>query len=170
MLFRSRFGLVIDFIATQLALVRMLRGVTPTFGCLDHGQFNELEIEQPLSSNPVLAIAASWYWIRKLQARCIAGDYATAMDAASKAQRLLWTTSAHVEEAEYHFYGALTQAALCNSAPDAERQRHIDAVAAHYSQHKIWAKNCPENYDNRAALVGAELARIEGRELDAERL
>jgi PAS domain S-box-containing protein len=167
---KARFGLVIDFIATQLALVRMLRGLTPTFGCLDHGQFNERQIEQPLSSNPVLAIAASWYWIRKLQARYIAGDYATAMDAASKAQRLLWTTSAHVEEAEYHFYGALTQAACCNLAADDERQQHIDAVAAHYSQHKIWAKNCSENYDNRAALVGAELARIEGRELDAERL
>ena len=55
-------------------------------------------------------------------------------------------------------------------AADDERQQHIDAVAAHYSQHKIWAKNCSENYDNRAALVGAELARIEGRELDAERL
>jgi PAS domain S-box-containing protein len=149
----------------------MLRGLTPTFGSLDHGQFNELQIERPLSSsNPVLAIAASWYWIRKLQARYIAGDYTTAMDAASKALRLLWTTSAHVEEAEYHFYGALTRAALCNSAPDGERQQHIDAVAAHYGQHKIWAKNCPENYDNRAALVGAELARIEGRELDAQRL
>src|SRR6202043_2595091 len=33
-----------------------------------------------------------------------------------------------------------------------------------------WSKNCPENFENRAALVGAELARIEGRELDAERL
>src|SRR5262249_46974167 len=29
---------------------------------------------------------------------------------------------------------------------------------------------CPENFANRAALVGAEIARIEGRELDAERL
>lgn len=93
-----------------------------------------------------------------------------AMDAASKAQRLLWTTSAHVEEAEYHFYGALAQAASYNSAPDGERQQHIDAVAAHYRQHKVWSKNCPENFENRAALVGAELARIEGRELDAERL
>ena len=30
--------------------------------------------------------------------------------------------------------------------------------------------NCPDNFENRAALVGAEIARIEGRELDAERL
>ena len=30
--------------------------------------------------------------------------------------------------------------------------------------------NCPENFENRAALVGAEIARLEGRELDAEHL
>jgi len=166
----ARFGLVIDFIAAQVALVRMLRGLTPAFGCLDHGEFNELQIERFLASNPVSPIAACWYWIRKLQARYIAGDYATAMDAVSQAQRLLWTTSAHFEEAEYHFYGALTRAASCNAAPEAERLQLIDAVAAHYRQHQVWAKNCPENFESRAALVGAELARIEGRELDAERL
>jgi len=33
-----------------------------------------------------------------------------------------------------------------------------------------WAEHGPENFANRAALVGAEIARIEGRELDAERL
>src|SRR4029434_3802517 len=33
-----------------------------------------------------------------------------------------------------------------------------------------WAENCPENFENRALLVGAEIARIEGRDLDAERL
>ena len=32
------------------------------------------------------------------------------------------------------------------------------------------AENCPENFENRAALVGAEIARLEGRELDAEHL
>ena len=30
--------------------------------------------------------------------------------------------------------------------------------------------NCPENFEHRVALVGAEIARIESRELDAERL
>src|SRR5260370_30449882 len=34
----------------------------------------------------------------------------------------------------------------------------------------MWATNCQENLENRAALVGAEIARIEGRELEAERL
>ena len=49
-------------------------------------------------------------------------------------------------------------------------QQHLEALAAHHRQLEIWAENCPENFENRAALVGAEIARIEGRELDAERL
>ena len=31
---KARFGLVIDVIATQLGLIRTLRGLTPTFGSL----------------------------------------------------------------------------------------------------------------------------------------
>jgi hypothetical protein len=38
----------------------------------------------------------------------------------------------------------------------------------HHKQLQVWAENCPENFENRAALVGAEIARLEGRELDAD--
>src|SRR5258707_11860886 len=72
--------------------------------------------------------------------------------------------------ADYHFYGALSRAAVCESAAAGERQQHLDAVATHHKQLQIWAANCPENFENRAALVGAEIARIEGRELEAQRL
>ncbi len=167
---KARFGLVIDRISTQLALIRTLRGLTPNFGCFDDEQFDELRIERRFSESPELAIAECWYWIRKLQARYLADDYATAIDAASKAQRLLWTSTMHIEEAEYHFYGALAKCACCDSLPPGERQQHIDAVAAHHTQLKVWAENCPENFEHRAALVGAEIARLERRELDAERL
>jgi PAS domain S-box-containing protein len=159
---KVRFGLVSDFIATQLALVRMLRGLTTTFGCFDDGQFDELAIERHLSSNPALAVPACCYWIRKLQARYLANDYAAALDAAAKAQPLLWTSSSFYEEAEYHFYAALAEAA-CSDSP-------LEAMAAHHRQLRIWAENCPENFADRAALVGAEIARIEGRGADAEQL
>jgi PAS domain S-box-containing protein len=166
---KARFGLVTDFITTQLALIRMLRGLTPKFGCFDDGQFSELRIEDHLS-NPALAVAACLYWIRKLQARYVAGDYATAFDAASKAQPLLWTSSSLFEEAEYHFYGALARAAYCDSAAAGEREQLLDALARHHKQLQVWAENCPENFENRTALLGAEIARLEGRELDAMRL
>ena len=167
---KARFGLVIDIITTQLALIRMLRGFTLKFGCFDDGQFHEPQMESRLSGNPALAIATCWYWIRKLQARYLAGDYAAAVDAASKAQGLLWTSSSLLEEAEHHFYAALARAAYCEFAPADERQQHIDAIAAHYRRLQVWAANCPENFENRAALVGAEIARIEGRDVDAMRL
>ena len=89
---------------------------------------------------------------------------------AGRAQRLLWTITADFLEAEYHFYGALARAAAANSAIPEERQELLAAVAGHRDRLVAWAANCPDNFACRAALVGAELARVEGRELDAERL
>jgi hypothetical protein len=43
-------------------------------------------------------------------------------------------------------------------------------VANHYRQLAIWEENCPENFGSCAALVGAELARLESRDVDAMRL
>jgi PAS domain S-box-containing protein len=167
---RARFRFVVDRIATQLGLIRTLRGLTPTFGSFDDAWFDERRIERRLAANPDLALAEFFYWTRKLQARFFAGDYASAIEASSRAQRLLWIAFSQLETAEYHFYGALSQAASCDSAAAGERQQNLDAVAAHHRQLQLWAGNCPENFENRAALVGAEIARLEGRELDAERL
>jgi len=41
---------------------------------------------------------------------------------------------------------------------------------AHHGRLARWAMHCPDNFADCAALVGAEIARIEDRELDAERL
>jgi PAS domain S-box-containing protein len=167
---KARFGLVIDIVTAQRELVRTLRGLTPKFGSLNSEQFDEFRFEHHLSSNSALAAAECRYWIRKLQARFFAGDYAAALHASLKAQRLLWTSSSFFEEAEYHFYSALSQAGCCDQAAVGERQQHLDAVAAHHRKLQVWARNCPENFENRAALVEAEIARLKGCELDAERL
>src|SRR5262249_37536283 len=63
-----------------------------------------------------------------------------------------------------------SQAACFDSASDDERPAHVEALAAHHRQLVTWAERCPENFESRAALVGAERARIESRDLDAERL
>jgi len=166
----TRFGLVIGQVTAQLRLVRMLRGLTPEFGSFNDEGFNELRFERDLAKNPALAEVVCWYSIRKLQGRFFAGDYASAVDASSRAQRVLWTSPSQFETAEFHFYGALSRAASWDSAAPDQREQHFEALTAHQRQLEVWAENCPENFENRAALVGAEIARIEGRELDAERL
>jgi len=167
---KARFGLVIAIITVQLQLIRTLRGLTPAFGCFDDEQFEERRFEHDLASQADLALAECWYWIRKLQARVLAGDYRSAIDASSKARPLLWTSPSFFETAEYEFYSGLCRAALCDCTLADERGNHFEALAAHYRQLEVWAANCPENFGNRTALVGAEIARLEGRELDAEHL
>jgi len=166
---KIRFGFVTDIIRGQLGLVRTLRGLTPKFGSFDDGQFDEIQFERHLENDPA-ALPECFYWIRKLQARFFAGDYVSAVGASLKAQRLLWTAPSNFEMAEYHFYGALSHAASWDSAFPDQKQQHLEALAAHYRQLVVWAQHCPENFENRAALVGAEIARIERRALDAEQL
>jgi len=167
---KARFGLVIDIITSQLELIRTLRGLTPKFGFFDDEQFDELRFERHLATYPALALPECWYWIRKLQARVFAGDFPSAIEASLNAERLLWTSPSFFEVAEYHFYSALARAGAFDSATEDPRQRHFEALADHHRQLEIWAENCPENFENRAALVGAEIARVEGREFEAMRL
>jgi PAS domain S-box-containing protein len=174
---KAGFGLCMDGTTTVLALSRTLRGLTPKFGGFDEPQHNELQFEHHISSQPHLTLVACRHWVRKLQARYLAGDWAAALDALSRAKQLLWTSTSFFEEAEYYFYGALLRAALSGSAtPDGQedlsseasaKEELLKALGEDHKRLALWAEYCPENFENRAALVGAEIARIEGRTLDA---
>ncbi|CDF85698.1 PAS domain S-box [Pseudomonas knackmussii B13] len=167
---KVRFGLVVDFISTQLALIRTLRGQTSTFGCFDDPHFDEARFEAHLESTPDLALAAAKYWTRKLQARYMAGDYTAAMDCVRQAKALLWVVESFTEEAEYHFHAALTLAASFDVIEAGERPGLLHELTGHHVQLQVWAQQCTESFACRVALVGAEIAHIEGRLVDAELL
>ena len=167
---KAKFDSIAEIIAGQIALIRMLRGLTPSFTSFNDMEFDEDRFEQHLEADPLLTFALRWYWIRKLQARFYAGDYIAALAAASKAVSLIEARPGLFEAAEYIFYGALAHAGQYDSATSEERYRDKEALAAAHKQIVLWAENCPENFENRAALIGAEIARIEGRELDAQLL
>jgi PAS domain S-box-containing protein len=165
---QARFGLAIDVVTAQLGFIRTVRGLTPEFGSFSEYGFDEGRFEQHLEASP--SLIACWYWVRKLQARFYAGDCAQAVAAADKARSLLKAASGWFEEVDYHFYAALARATASDSATPDERREHSEALAEHHERLALWAETCPENFANRAALVGAEIARLEGRELEAERL
>ncbi len=166
----TRFALVVDVVLGQLGFIKTLRGLTPQFGSFCDDAFDEGRFEQHLEESPSLIWPACWYWIRKLQARFHAGDYGQAVAAAAKARTLLDATNGLFQETDYHFYAALARAAVSDSASPNERREHSGALSEHHQRLALWAENCPENFANRAALVGAEIARLDGRELEAERL
>ena len=167
---KAKFGYIVDIIIGQLRFIRTLRGLTPSLSSFNDAEFDESGFEQHLEAKPELVFATRWYWIRKLQARFFAGDYLSALAAAAKAEPLLPAGPRHFESAKLLFYGALARAAQYDSASPEERVRHREALAASHQQIAVLAENCPENFESCAALVAAEIARIEGWELDAERL
>src|SRR5271157_535426 len=166
----AKFGFIVDIVNGQLRFIRTLRGLTSSLSSFNDAEFDEGIFEQYLEANPNPVFAGCWYWIRKLQAHFYAGDYASALAAASKAEPLLQTGPGHFESAEYFFYAALARAAQYDSISSEEKVRYREALAGHHKQIVVWAENCPENFGNRAALVAAEIAKIEGHELDAESL
>jgi len=167
---KARLGLVSAACSAHLRLIRTLRGLNATFGRMDHDENSELATEHHLASNPNLALAEFYYWCRKLQARFFAGDQASAVDAARNAQRLLWTSTLNFESAEFQLYGGLAHAAAWDSASSDQKNEHFEALTAHHKQLEIWAEHNPVTFENRAAIVGAEIARIEGRTLSAQEL
>src|SRR5260370_26159481 len=154
----------------SLQLIRPLCGLNAVLEWVDDGECDESRFEHHLEASPRSAIAACWDWIPKLQARFHAREWTAAADAASKAEQLLWTSQSNFEEAEYHFYAALARAACCDMAAAEERPQHLEALASHLKQIAVWADNCPVTFANRAALVCAEIARLAGSELAADRL
>jgi len=166
----ARFAFMVDTATAHLGLVRTLRGLTRTFGQFNDGEVDEQQFERHLSSGAGHALAACWWWIRKLQARFFAGDHAAALDAAANADKLLWAQPTEFARSEHGFFTALSHAASCAPTKAGERERHLEAMAGRHRQLQILAKHCPENFAHRAALVGAEIARLEARPLEAMEL
>ncbi|CAO3435945.1 AAA family ATPase [Azospirillum doebereinerae] len=158
-----KFGLCADILTTHIQFVRTLRGLTAEFGGFDDPGFDTAAFEARLRANRSLDIVTCWYWIRRAQAGCIAGDMEGAAQAADRAEALLWTSPGHFEIAEFHLHAAVARAARHDTAPAAEKPGLAAALAAHAAQLRIWAANSPDNFEGRSALADAELDRVEGR-------
>jgi PAS domain S-box-containing protein len=164
------FGTIEGWILGQLGLIRSLRGLTIRFGAFDDALFRESDFERDLAGKPTMALPECTYYVREMQTRFLAGEYVDVLQAASRAQPMLRHIASRLELVEYHFYDALCHAAIHESASSEDRNFHRARLAEHLEKLDAWALHCPENFENRAALVGAEVARIEGRDADAMRL
>jgi predicted ATPase/signal transduction histidine kinase len=165
---KVRYRMIADIIAGQLGLIRQLRGLTPAFESFNSPEFDQSAFEQHLEHDPAMAVARSWYWVRKLEGCFFAGDYQGAEQAAEKIEAVIWTIVSHLEVVVYHFFAALTCCARYPEGSDGNRGRVLEEARRHRDKLLQWEELAPFNFSDRSALVAAEVARIEGRELDAE--
>jgi PAS domain S-box-containing protein len=166
---KVKFHDVADIIISQQRFIQNMRGRTMHFSTFSDGQFDESAFEAQLTPDR-MATMICWYWILKVQARFISGDYEIALGAAAKAKELLWSSDAFIQLLDYHYYTALSLAALCDAAPPARRGSLLAQLATHREQLREWSENCSATFFDKHALVAAETARLEGRDLDAMHL
>jgi predicted ATPase len=147
-------------------VILSLRGSTERFGSMNGDGFDEATFEDHLQDRNV-PLVRFHHNIYKLMLRYLAHDDAGAAAAAAVAKDLLWSRLYTVADVELFFFGALAAAALYEGASKAERARLRAELSSCEEQLRVWAEHCPENFLCRHALVGAEIARVEGREHDA---
>src|SRR5947199_811129 len=71
---------------------------------------------------------------------------------------------------DYFYYTALTVAACYANVSADEQTGWRELLTAHREQLREWAETYPPTFADKHALVSAEIARLEGRDLDAMRL
>lgn len=160
---------VADIIVGQQRFIENMRGRTTHFSTFSDENFDERAFEAELTGDR-MATMVCFYWIIKLQARFISGDYGLALAAADKAEPLLWSAYAHIQLLDYHYYAALAIAAAYTNAPADVQAGLYGRLSAHLKQLREWAQKCSVSFHDKHALVAAEVARLDGRELEAERL
>jgi PAS domain S-box-containing protein len=158
-----------DIVVSQQRFIQNLRGNTPTFLSFSDAQFDEEMFESELTEDR-MATMVCWYWILKLEARFLLGDYVAARAAADKAQAMIAASYAHIQLLDYHYYSALLICALHPTAPPEIQSVRREDLNVHVEQLREWAGSGPETFTDKYRLVSAEVARIDGRDLDAMQL
>jgi PAS domain S-box-containing protein len=158
-----------DTIVSQQRFIAIMQGRTATFSTFNDAQFDEATFEAELTGDR-MPLMICFYWIFKLQARFLSGDYAEALSAADKVKPLLSTAAAQIQLLDYFSYTALTVAALYDKASADEQNTWRELLTAHREQLREWTETYSPTFADKHALVSAEIARLEGRDADAMRL
>ena len=166
---KARFHDVAAVIVSQQRFIATMQGRTASFSSFNDRQFDEAVFEAQLKGNRTPTMICL-YWIIKLKTRFLSGDYAEALGAAGEAKAVLWAAPAHIQLLDYFYYTALTVAGLFQKATVEEQIEWRQLLTAHQKQLREWAENYPPTFADKHALVSAEIARLEDRDVDAMRL
>jgi predicted ATPase/signal transduction histidine kinase len=166
---RAKFRDVVDLIVSQQRFIATMQGRTATFSTFNDVQFDEATFEAQQTGDRMNTMICL-YWILKLKARFLSGDYAEALAAAAKAKPALRREPIQIYLLDYSYYTALAVAALYAKASADEQGEWRELLTAHREQLHEWAENNPATFGDKHALVSAEIARLEGRDAEAMRL
>ncbi len=151
------------YVTLVLQMALCLKGRTREPGSFSDDVYNEdLHVRQMKDENNLTPL--NLYYIFKMQALYIFGDYPGALAMAQESERIIEASLAQAQLPEHYFYYALTLSALYSAATDAEKKRYLKMLKRNCRKLEKWSDHCPENFLHKYLLVSAEIARIQGKE------
>ncbi|WP_158502099.1 AAA family ATPase [Vitiosangium sp. GDMCC 1.1324] len=156
-------GAILNHLAYRQA-IRCLKGLTRGRNRFDDDEFDEPAFLVATRNEPT---TECMYNILRLQTSYLFRDFAEARVRLEAAARGLDFLGGYIPSAEYTFFAALALLALCDGATPEERGERLARVAALREKLRRWEEGCAENFRHKRLLVDAELARVEGRVLEA---
>jgi len=109
------------------------------------------------------------FYIMKTGSLYLHGHFTEALDSIREAEQRFITvaTQGLLLSAEHRFNESFVLLALYPQVSVELQTDYWKKIEANQSLAKIWADNCPENYQHRYFLVAAEMACINGKDLEA---
>ncbi len=95
------------------------------------------------------------------------GDRAAAHQNLTEAEPLMWAIPGLLPNYDYFYYGSMC---LLDASADNNPEAILGRVRSNVEQLRVWAAHNPGTFSRSYLLLSAELARAEGRTLDALRL
>ncbi|WP_437791701.1 AAA family ATPase [Sorangium sp. So ce693] len=163
------------------AMIQALRGRPVRVSMLDGSELDASAFEARLDKGDLHRIRSRYYSL-KAQALFVLGAHGEAFAAATRAiHENPLRTEPHALIAENCYYLALSLAALVDAGREREAREAHDArpsppvelpeqLLECERQLGEWARNGPDNFLHKHALVRAEIARLRGQESEAIRL
>ncbi|MGY4315079.1 ATP-binding protein [Bradyrhizobium sp. JR3.5] len=154
--------LAAEGLARQRNLALSLTGRDGGISFKSPGALQPLDASEPIS--------AFFYYATHIQIEVLAGRDDVAVALTPRAEELSWCALSYSDFSEYRFYAALAHAGAYHASRPEDREQRLSGLRENHRKLTVWSNRCPTNYAARQKLVTAELARIEGRELEAEQL
>jgi PAS domain S-box-containing protein len=128
---------------------------------------NTVEPHPSKGTQPLIAFLS---YAAQIQLDVLAGRHGDALALAKLADEISRHFRNYSEFTEYRFYTGLAHADAYHVSLPEDREKHIDGLREQHRKCTNWSARVPENFAARKALLAAEIARIEGRGLEAETL
>ena len=148
---------------------RCLQGRTRAPASFDDDAYDHAATVQRMVEQKSIAGLGIVYMLEQVAAFML-DEPKAALEAAARTDGVLRAVFAMAVRPAFAFYRALALAAAYGELPALERSAALRTLEETAAELANWAQHCPENYATRHTLVAAELARLQGQELPAERL